>query len=237
MPGGFFGKLPAMNTTRKIQLIAAAAIVALIVAYFGYGAYQKRQATDAVIAMVTDTASRLSTMLKTADVDPSTPDAAAAQQRLDAELSTAQQHLARLRALDGSRIRPLADTAYEYINTSVEILRRKAVSNGHRLQLAVSLQALREHMQTDNRSGTWVTEAIRRKERMERDFRDYQRAADALVKLLGDYPVSRRRMADFVDAGLLPTDEAVESAGSRTLAAVRTTTAEVKQSGRLDAYR
>jgi hypothetical protein len=226
-----------MNTTRKVQLIAGGLIAALIIAYFAYGAYQKRQVTRAVEAMVTDTAARLSDALQSKGIDPSAPDAAAIQERLEKHLAAAQEHLARMRAIDAARIRPLADTAYEYLNGSVEILRRKAAANGHGMQLALSLQALREHMKTDNRSGPWVTEAIRRKERMDRDFRDYRRAGDALAQLLGDYPVSRRRMADFVDAGLLPTDEAAASERLRTLAVVKATGEEVAKAGRLEAYR
>lgn len=226
-----------MNKTRKVQLIAGGLIVALIVAWYFYGAYQKHQATRTVIAMVTDTASRLADVLKTPDVDPAAAEAAPAQQRFDDQLAAAQQHLGRLRALNASRIRPLADTGYEYLNTSVEILRRIAAANGHRMQLEVSLQALREHMKADNRSGPWVGEAIRRKERMDRDFRDYRRAAEALAQLLGDYAASRQRMAGFVDAALLPPDAEAERARSRTLATLKATAEEVEKAGRLDAYR
>jgi len=226
-----------MNTTRKVQLIAAGVIAALIIAYFGYGAYQKRQVTREVVAMVTDTAARLGDALRSKGGDPSAPDAAATQEQLEKHLAAAQAHLARVRAIDGSRIRTLADTAYEYLNAAVEILRRKAAANGHGMQLALSLQALREHMKTDNRSGPWVTEAIRQKERVDRDFRDYRRAGEALAQLLGDYPVSRRRMGDFVDAALLPTDEAAVSERSRTLALVKATGEEVAKAGRLEAYR
>jgi hypothetical protein len=226
-----------MNTTRKVQLIAGGLIAVLIIAYVAYGAYQKRQGTRAVEAMVTDTAARLGDALQSTAVAPSAPDAAATQERLEKHLAAAQEHLARLRAIDASRIRPLADTAYEYLNAGVEILRRKAAANGHGMQIALSLQALREHMKTDNRSGPWVTEAIRRKERMDRDFRDYRRAGEALAQLLEDYPVSRRRMADFVDAGLLPTDEVAASERLRTLAVVKATGEEVAKAGRLEAYR
>lgn len=211
-------------------------IVALLAAYFGYGAYAKRELTRSVTAMVTDTGARLGAAIAAIE-DPAAAGAAALQATLDEHLAAVERHLATLRALDAKAVRALADTADEYLNTSVEIVRRKAASNRDRMQLALSLQALREHMVADNRTGPWITEAIRAKERMDRDFREYRRSAEALAQLLGGYSISRRRMSEHVNPAVLPDDSAAESARTRTLAAVKQAGEDVDKAGRLDAYR
>ncbi len=225
-----------MTLTRKRQLVAAGAIVALLAAYFAYGAYQKRTLTRTVTALVADTGARLAAAI-TIEADPGAPEAAAIQATLDTHAATAERHLATLRALNAAPVRALADSADEYLNTGVEILRRAAASYRHRLQLALSTQALREHMRADNRSGPWVTEAIRAKERMAQDYREYRLSAEALAQLLGGYSISRRRMAEHVDPALLPDDDAAESARARALAAIKQAAADVEKSGRLDTYR
>jgi hypothetical protein len=226
----------AMAVTRKTPLIVAGVIVALLAAYFGYVAYDKRKLARTVIALVADTGARLRAAIMV-EADADAPDATAAQAKLAEHAATAERHLATLRALDAAPVRALADAADEYLNTSVEILRRRAASHSHRQQLALSAQALREHMQKDNRSGPWVTNAIRAKERMDKDYRDYRLAAEALAQLLGGYSISRRRMAAHVDPALLPDDGAAEAARARTLAEVKRTGTEVEKAGRLDAYR
>lgn len=133
--------------------------------------------------------------------------------------------------------RTLFATADDYLLTVRQILRQQAASHRYRLQVAASEGALREHMRAaGRRSGAWIDEAVRMKDRMERNYFDYRVSAEALGRLLAQYPASRRKLVAQLGAPLL-ADEAVEDARRRAAASLKRITASVEQARQLAAVR
>src|SRR5262249_33477401 len=146
---------------------------------------------------------------------------------LDEHAQEVGRHGVELRDLGASPDRALAAAADEYLLTVRQILRLQAASHRYRLQVAASEGALREHMPASGRrSAAWIDEAVRAKDRMERNYFDYRVSAEALERLLGEYPSARKKMAAQLGAPLLP-DEAVEDARKRAAAAFKRITASV----------
>lgn len=222
-----------MNAPR-LRLARGVLILVLVAAavYWGYGEHKKRELPKTVSALVRDASMRLHDALSVeADTDPATA------QRIDQHAIAVDHHLRRLREMDTAAIEEFAGTADDYLLTSREILRRRAWDYRLRAQLTESTQALRQHMRTDNRTGAWVSQAVRAKERVEAEYREYRLTMDALEKLLGLFPASRARLTPHVDSALLADEGVVAAARVQTLETFRKITDEVERTGQLNAYR
>jgi len=68
------------------------------------------------------------------------------------------------------------------------------------------------------RSGTWIKEALRAKDRMEKDYFDYRLSVETFGRLLESYPAARKKLALQVGAGLLVEEAAAANARKRALA-------------------
>jgi len=205
------------------------AVVALVVAaalgYWAYGIQKKSDTGKTAMALAQETGRHLQESLT---VDPGKPSSEMVQS-VGEHAAAAARNLETLRRLDAGRNRELTDAVDDFLLTSREILGRQGASFRFRRQLNASTQALRDHMRADNRTGAWVGEAVQRKERVEKDYRDFASATEALVKLLESLPGSaarlaaRSRTAPLVDASL------AAEARKRTSAALQQATGELEK--------
>jgi hypothetical protein len=223
-----------MTRTAVFGLIAL--LIASALGYWGVGAYRKSQQQKSVTALVGDSSRRLGAVLalEKEATATSSPQTVAA---LDEQAQEVDRHVVELRELGESPNRALAAAADEYLLTVRQILRQQAASHRYRLQVAASEAALREHMgASGRRSGAWIDQAVRLKERMERNYFDYRVSAEALERLLASYPSARKGLSAQLGAPLL-SDEVVEDARKRALANRKRITTNVEQARQLAAVR
>jgi hypothetical protein len=177
-------------TMNRTLIIAVATIVAAGLGYWGYGAHKKRELNQTAVAALADASARMREALSI-EAAP-IADRAQNTQKLEEHAAAMDRYLKGLQSLDTSRNRALADAADHYLFSVREILKKQVDSQRHRLLLADSLQALREHMRADNRTAAWVQQAVKAKERVNKDYRGYARAAEVLGQFIETFPGSRR---------------------------------------------
>ena len=220
----------------KAGVIILSAVVVTAAIGWAYSEHRKRELHEAVVALVKDTSLRLGDALSI-PASPPSADNPQTGRKPDDHVATVEQHLLKLRGMDTASLGALAESADDYVLTGREILRRVATSRRYRVQLSGSLQALRDHMRADDRSGSWVQEAVRAKERVEEDYRNYRLSVEALGKLLESFPASRAKMAPHVDAALLTDENLIEEARGRALEGSKYAADEIEKARQLDAYR
>lgn len=222
--------------TRTAVFALVALLLASALGYWGVSVYRKGQQHKAVSALVGDTSQRLEGALAL-----ETETAAASNQqtvgRLDEQALEVDRHVMQLHEMDQGPNRALVAAADDYLLTVRQILRQQAASHRYRLQVAASEGALRDHMRASGRrSGAWIDEAVRMKDRMERNYFDYRVSAEALERLLAAYPASRKKLVAQLGMPLL-ADEAVADARRRSSATLKRITAGVEQARQLAAVR
>ena len=218
-------------TPNRTIAIAVATLVAAGLGYWGYGALKKRDLNQTAVAALADASAR---MREAFNIEAApVADRAQAAQKLEAHVAAMDRHLKELQSQDTARNRALADAADHYLFSVREILRKQAESQRHRLLLADSLQALREHMRADNRTSAWVQQAVKAKERVNKDYRGYARAAEALGQFIETFPASQARIAPYVGAAALIPDELTEKARQGALASAKQAAAEVEKMDRM----
>jgi hypothetical protein len=218
-------------TANRTIAIAVATLVAVGIGYWGYGTLKKRELNQAAAAAFADTSARLREALSI-EAAP-IADRTQVAQKLEEHAAAVDRHLKGLQGQATSRNQALADAADHYLFSVREILKKQADCQRHRLLLADSLQALREHMRADNRTGAWVQQAVKAKERVNKDYRGYVRAAEALGQFLETFPASQARIAPFAGTTALIADELTENARQSVLASVKQATAEVEKLDRM----
>jgi hypothetical protein len=207
----------------KTLVIAIAVTVLVAVAGYGlYRGYQKRMVHNNVVAWLLDAGKRLQTALSQAPGASVSADELAVIQSLDAHVDAVARNLAALRELNAAGQRPLVDDTDHFLLAVREILRQHAASRRHRHFTAVGLQELWAHMGSRYAQGAgWSTEAVRRKDLLEREYFHYRNTTDALTRLLESYPELRTRVAPLVDARHLPDENFTRAASERAAEAVR----------------
>ena len=224
-------------TTRTTALGLAALVIASALGYWGVSAYRKGQLQKAVTALVRDSSERLRAALAV-EMEAVAGDTAQMVGNLDDHAQEVDKHVIELRGMSASPNRALVDAAEEYILTVRQILRNQAASHRYRIQVTASERALRDHMRTSNRrSGTWIQEALRAKDRMEKEYFDYRLSVDTFGRLLESYPATRRKLALQVGAGLLVDEAAAANARKRALANSRRVADDVERARQLAAVR
>jgi hypothetical protein len=221
---------------RSTALAVAVLLFASALGYWGVSAYRKGQQQKAVSALVVDASRRLESALAL-ETEAS---AASGQQtvgKLDEQAQEVDRHVMELHDMGVGLNAALNSAADDYLLTVRQILRQQAASYRYRLQVAASETALREHMgAAGRRSGAWINEAVRMKDRLERNYFDYRVSAEALDRLLAAYPASRKKMVAQLGMPLL-ADEAVEDARRRSAATLKRVSASVEQARQLAAVR
>jgi len=221
------------SRSRTIAIALVAVLAAAALGYWAYSANKKRELHNAIVALVQDANQRLRGALGAESAPPS----AGTVKKLDEHASAVDGRLQELKRVDASFNLAMADAADSYLVTAREILRRQTASHRGRLLLADSLPALREHMRADNRTGSWVQEAVKAKERVEKDFREYRVAAEQLGKLLDSLTRDQAKIAPHAPE-LSPVEESlVSDARKQALAAYKQLAEEVEKTKQLEAYR
>jgi hypothetical protein len=222
-------------TTRTAALLAAALVLASALGYWGVGAYRKSQLQMAVTALVKDTSERLQAALA---IETGAASADQTVGRLDDHAQEVDKHVLELRGLSASPNRALVDAAEEYMLTVRQILRNQAASHRYRIQVSASDRALRDHMRAaKRRSGSWIQEALRAKDRLEKDYFDYRLSASAFSRLLESYPDARKKLALHVGGVLLADETTAANARRRALDSARRLADEVERARQLAAVR
>lgn len=222
--------------TRTVMVACSVLAAGSAFGYWGYDEYRRHELRAELVTLVEDTSLRLRDALgKEVAITPASHPAML--RRFYDHAEAVDAHLRRLRELDASTASDFAYAAEDYVLTAREILLRRASSHRNRLELAGSAHALRTRMRADDRSGNWVREAVRARERLEEDYRDYRISTDALGSLLETFPLARAKVAAHVDASALADEALAADARDRIAEAARQVADEVAQAGRLAAYR
>src|SRR6266540_1196718 len=223
--------------TRTTALGLAALVVVSALGYWGVSAYRKSQLQKAVTALVKDSSERLQGALAV-ETGTAPEDAAQTVVKLDDQAQEVDKHVIELRGTSASPDRALFDAAEEYMLTVRQILRNQAASHRYRIQVSASDRALRDHMRSaKRRSGSWIQEALRAKDRMEKDYFDYRLSASAFSRLLESYPAARKKLALHVGGALLADEAAAANARRRALDSARRLADEVERARQLAAVR
>lgn len=214
---------------RTVPIAAVALVVAVGIGYFAYGTYRKSAAGNEGIALAQDTARHLQEALGAEPGRTSTETV----QAMGEHAAAASRNLDALRRGNAAGKPELMDALDDFVLTGREILVRQAAGFRFRQQFLASSQSLREHMRADNRTGAWVREAVKAKDRVEKDYRDYAGAAEALDKLLESFPASVTRLASSSKAAPLVDGRLIGEARKRSNAAFKQATDEVERIRRI----
>jgi hypothetical protein len=218
-----------------IKTVAAALVALLAVSalgYWGYGAYRKSDLQSAVSALVGDTSERLQEALA---IETETAQTVG---RLDDHAQEVDKHVIDLRNMGASPNRALVDAAEEYMLTVRQILRNQAASHRYRVQMAASDKTLRDHMRTANRrTGPWIQDALRAKDRLEKDYLDYRLSIEAFSRLLQSFPEARKKLSLYLGTGPLIDAAAASDARRRALDSLKRAGSEVERARQLAAAR
>jgi hypothetical protein len=211
-------------------LVVVGAIIAVVVGYLGYGAYKSREAQQTAMSGITDASARLREAL-TLEAGPAAPNRAQMVGKLDEHAATVDRAVQALKRVDASRHQALVDAADDYLITAREILKRQADTHRHRLAWNESWGALRQHIRNDNRTGAWVKQAVKVKERANQDFRNYLLAAEAFGKLVESLPASQKKIEPYVGGGAAIGDDILVKARGRVLNDAKRTAAQIDWRG------
>jgi hypothetical protein len=222
--------------SRPLAIASLILVIGAAAGYWAHGVYTRTQVRKTVVALVTDTSQRVrSALAGTAAGTPAARFEQAAE--IDAHTAQVEHNYSDLQRLDPAAAGPIAEAADDYILTSREILRRIAISDRARLNLAVNSAALHDHMRSDRGEATWPREAVRLKGRVEQDYRDYRLAAQALAELLESLPASQARIAPHVGPAMLIEPTLVTSARAAVRETASRLQAAVEKLSNLEAYR
>ena len=216
---------------KRTVVIALVAVIAVVAGWWGYGEHRKGEQRKAIVALVSDTATRMSSALTATDGGPE------AARKLEEHTAAADRNLAELKRMNTAREPAFAEAADDYLLTGREILKRLVNVQRYRQLLSESLPALQAHMRADNRTGAWVQEAVKARERVNKDYRDMNLATNTLDTLLQSFPASQKKIAPYVDRAELIDDGTVTTARTRALDAAKQAAADLEKTRQLDAFR
>lgn len=208
---------------RNVLIGLALLVLAAVAAYIGWDRHQTRQLQDATLAKI-DTATRA---LRDAGKPSSAPLTEQAQ-RITGSATQVDTALDALRDTGTTRISQLAAGADSYLLTVRELLRRQAAMLKYRASISVDILALREHLLTANRAAaSWTSRAVQIKNRLEQNFREFQRTVDAHTTIIDGMPEVRRTLMPLMAENRLVSDAETAAMRKDALDAAKTLTEEV----------
>ena len=210
---------------------AAALIVAAVAGYVVWDRHQTKTLQDATLARIDNAMQALRTALAPSN------DPVAQSQVVAAAVERVDQDLSALRATSTSRILLLGAGTDTYLHTTRELLKRQAAVLVLDTSVRNGIAAFRGHLTGNRAASNWTGEAVRLKNRLELDFREYQRAVDAHTSIADGYTDAHKALAGLVAEGRIPPTTEITAARDRTTAAARTLTAEVETVRRMAAPR
>lgn len=218
-------------------MAAVAFLAAAALAYWGYGEYKTHATQRAALSLVKDASLRLREAL-TIEAGPPPADAAGTVRKLDDYAMEVDAHLQTLRGMDAFPDLTLFDASDNYVLSVREFLRKQASTHQHRMLLSASTQKLLDHrLRASRRSASWIPEAVRLKERFEKDYRDYRNANDAFGVQFKLLPSSQKVIAPHVASALLIEDKLIAQARQRALETSRQTVDEAEKTRKITSVR
>jgi len=215
---------------KRIGIAVAAAVLAAVLAFAGYAAYQKREQRAQVADTVATASDRLGESLA---IDVNAP-AAGLAERLVASVAQTEPALEKLRAAGAHREPALVEAADGYVASVLEVLRRQAGATRFRAQFIDDRKALEAQMATaGSRSESWLAEAIRLKKRLEEDYFGYQLAVTSLGNMLAGLADARRKLLLQMPSAKLLAETEILQARERSVAAAAAAKLELEQARRL----
>jgi hypothetical protein len=208
-----------MHEKLRTLAVAAALIVLAVGTWLAYDKYSRR---NHVVTMVKDAAVRLTSVLQAQA-------GGAAPIDYESHATAIEGYASTLRRMNTSSFTPLADAADDYLVTAREIARRSVDIRRARERLTASLPALGQHIRTDRGAAAWTGEAMKLKETLDRDFRDYRIAVDAYRSVLGSLLVSQANVSSRVEDLPLIDDALVKRAAASVLDAYAAAEQNAKQ--------
>jgi hypothetical protein len=208
---------------------AAVVLAALVLAIGTYLAYEKYSRRSHVVTMMRDAAARLHTVLQAQAGDSAKVD-------LEAHATAIEGYASMLRRMNTASFTPLADAADDYLVTAREIARRTVQMQRSRAAVASELDALGAHMKSDRGAAAWTGEAVRLKQALDKDFREYRLAVEAYRMLLDSFAASQAKVAPYVEDLPLIEDALVKNAAVKALATYSAAEQNMKQVTDLSAY-
>jgi hypothetical protein len=221
------------SRTRAVAISLVVLLAASALGYWGYSTYRKRELQKTVLELVKNTSLRMRESLSF-ESGAQSPDTAESVRKLDDRVQEVDRRLLDLRRMNAAPDRTLVEAADDYLFIALQILRAQASSHRARLRLAGSTQALRAHMRNANRrNDAWIRDALRAKDRTEKDYFDYKLAVEAFGRLLLSVSEARTRLAARADPTLLVGDDLVMEAYKRALEASKQTADEMEKTRQL----
>jgi hypothetical protein len=216
----------------KIQAIIAATVLAVMLTAagaWGYNARQEREVHGAVVVLLKDTSDTLRMALKSTT--------SVLEDVLQREALATETRLQTLRSMDHAKAIPLGHAADAYLVSAREILRRHSSMHKARERLPASVQALTHHMRNDRGGAGWPEEAVRLKDVVDTDFREYRVAVDSYLALLRTFPATQAKLEPYVEPALLIDTATVETAKQTALDTFAAANHTTRQATNLDNYR
>lgn len=209
-------------------------VLATIAGSVAWDRHQTRLLQDATLARIGDATRALREAAVPAP-GVAAPDHAravgASAVRIDGELAA-------LRNAATGRILLLASGADGYLLTARELLRRQAAMLQLRTSIGEGVLAFRAHLTGGNRAAAdWNSEAVRLKNRLEQDYREFQRTVDAHTKIVDSLPEARQALAKLAPDNLLIGTAEITALRESALAAAAALTGEVSAARQLAAPR
>ena len=209
-------------------------VLAAIAGSVAWDRYQTRLLQDATLARIGEATRALREAAAPAP-GVAAPDharaVAAGAARIDGELAA-------LRNAATGRILLLASGADGYLLTAREVLRRQAAMLQLRASISEGVAAFRAHLTGGNRAAAdWNSAAVRLKNRLEQDYREFQRTVDAHTKIVDSLPEARQALARLAPENLLIRTKEITALRENALAAAAALTGEVSAARQLAAPR
>jgi hypothetical protein len=212
-------------------VVVAILIVATAAGYWAYSEYRKRELHERVAALVSDTTGRLRATLSEGSAGNNL---AQFIRRVEDHATEIDRRLADLRTNSAVANRALVDAAELYGVSAREILRRRASSERYRAEFNESMQRLLGLMkEAGRRSNEWIGQAIRARERAERDYANYRGAIDSFGTLLDSLPAMQAKLAPPLDPALLLQEKLRITAKEQALSAAGAAESEIREARRL----
>lgn len=215
-----------MQNKLRIIVVVVAALVLAVGTWLAYEKYSRR---SHVVAMVKDAAARLDAVLQAQLNDDPKVD-------LEAHATALEGYASTLRRMNTASFTPLADAADDYLVTAREIARRAVEMRRARTALDSSVPALSTHITSDRGAASWTGEAMRLKQTLDKDFRDYRIAGEAYRTLLGSFSASQSKAAPHVESLTVIDEALVGKAARKALDAYAAAEQNVKQVADLGGY-
>jgi len=208
-----------MNDKRiPIAIGVIVLVLAAIAAYVIHLRNQTRAQQQEITALVAGATEQLKDVLQNGSSDE--------------KLKAADASLESLRTMNVSRQPLLADAAEHYLISTRTIVRAKNDAVRLARQAAASRQALAAHLAT-RRNDAWFANALKLKERVEKDHFDLNLAYKALDDVLGSIYDDVKRLKPLVGADLLLDEPARASARKQVQDELQRADAELAQARRL----